>query len=143
MTHGLVLVGALLLGLQGEAQTTMPVFHAEAYVVTTLVTFSNGHGVPSRGLTSENFQVSVNKTPIAMSVSEDPQEPGAYVLSINPPLALRDGKSHHIDIKVRNWGKTDGKWHDLPLKWAAVFEKPHNEPATGRERRDSGASTQG
>jgi len=55
-----------------------------------------------------------------MDVSEDPQKPAHYLLSINPPTELRDGKSHRIDVKFRN----GDKWLDFPIKWIAIFDKP-------------------
>ena len=77
----------------------------------------------THGLTSADIQASINNKPVALDVSEDPKKPGFYVLSINPPSELRDGKSHRIDVKVRN----GGKWRKLPIKWTAVFEKPGHE----------------
>lgn len=119
----LLLLGALFLGPQADVQQP-PVFHAEAYVVTQFITFhGNGHAL-RHGLTSADFQAAVNKKPVAIDVSEDPKEPGSYVLSVNPPSELRDGKSHRIDVRVRNWARDGDKWRDLPLKWTVVFEKP-------------------
>ena len=118
---GVLLIGALLAGDQGDIQQPpVPVFHAEAYVVTEFINFVNRDGTMTRGLTSDDVQATVNKKPVALSVSEDPKKPGFYVLSINPPSELRDGKSHRIDIKVRD----GNKWSNLPIKWNPVFEKP-------------------
>ena len=127
-----VLIGALL-AAQGAIEKA-PVFRAEAYVVTQFVVFHNPGGGVTRGLTSANFQATVNKKPVAIEVSEDPKAPGTYVLSIHPPLELRDGKSHRIDIKIRNWAKADDKWRTLPLNWTAVFAKPGGFPGTGQHR---------
>jgi hypothetical protein len=58
---------------------------------------------------------------VALDVSEDPNKAAHYILSINPPIELRDGKSHQIDIKYRRNGD---KWRDAPFKWTAILEKP-------------------
>jgi len=123
----LLLVSALLAGPQGDAPASKPpVFHAEAYVVTwcCIKFYDRAHG-HSSGLTSDNFQAFVNNMPVAVNVSEDPKEPGSYILGINPPVELRDCKSHRIDVKIRHWPKPDDDWHDLNVKWTAVFKKPH------------------
>jgi hypothetical protein len=116
-----LLISALLAGAQGDAPGPHgPVFHAEAYVVTLMMSFEGGWRTRMRGLTSADFQATIKKTPVAMDVSEDPHKPAHYLLSINPPTELRDGQSHQIDIKVR-----DGtKWRDSPIKWVAIFDKP-------------------
>jgi len=114
-------IGALLAAHQVDAQhQTAPIFHAEAYVVTELINFVNRDGTVTRGLTSADVRATIDKRPVALDVSEDPKKPGFYVLSINPPNELRDGKSHRIDLKVRN----GDRWRDLPIKWTAVFDKP-------------------
>jgi hypothetical protein len=129
-----LLVSALLVGPQGDAQAPQrPVFRAEAYVIVCPNTFfffdkfRSGHGIAmSHGLTADHFQAFVNNEPLAVDVSEDPKQPGSYILSVNPPEDLRDGKSHQINVKMRNWPKPDDdQWHDLNLKWKAVFPKPH------------------
>ena len=53
--------------------------------------------------------------------------PGYYLLSFNPPEALRDGKTHRIDVKFK---KANGKWTTLPMSWKAVFAKPGFDDAT-------------
>jgi hypothetical protein len=123
--RNVLFVGAILVGLQEDAQGQQPpVFHAEAYVVTQLVCFYGDAHALRHGLASADFQGTVNKESVPIDVSEDAQKPGCYVLSINPPSELRDGKSHRINVKVRNWAREGDKWRDLPLKWTAVFEKP-------------------
>jgi hypothetical protein len=86
-----LLIGALLLAQGGTGQA--PVFHAEAYVVVShsILFFDRAGG--SRRLTSDNFQAIVNKTLVAVDVSEDPKRPGSYILSINPPVEL--GTANH------------------------------------------------
>jgi hypothetical protein len=129
-----LLVSALLVGHQGDAQAPQrPVFSAEAYVVVCPNTFwfvdkfRTSHGLAlSHGLTADNFQAFVNNEPLAVDVSEDPKKPGSYILSVNPPADLRDGKSHQINVKVRKWPKPDDdQWRDLKLNWKAKFPKPH------------------
>jgi hypothetical protein len=125
----ILLVSALLVGPQADAQAPQrPVFRAEAYVIVcprVFMFFRRDRGGPSRGLTSDDFQAFVNKQPVAVDVSEDPKKPGTYILSINPPLELRDGKSHEIHVQARKWPKPDDdQWHDLNVKWTAVFAKP-------------------
>jgi hypothetical protein len=128
-----LLVSALLVGHQGDAQAPQrPVFRAEAYVVVCPNTFvfvdksRTSHGLaPSHGLTADNFQAFVSKQPVAVDVSEDPKQPGTYILSINPPSELRDGKSHEIHVQRRKLpNPDDDQWHDLNVKWTAVFAKP-------------------
>ena len=97
-----ILISVLVAGPPGDAQQPTPVFHAEAYVVTNLIAFKDRDGQFTHGLTSADIQASVNKKAV-----------------VNPPAELRDGKSHRIDVKVRS----GDKWHDLPIKWTAVFEK--------------------
>jgi hypothetical protein len=116
-----LLLSALLAGPQGDVPGQHgPVFHAEAYVVTLSMSFEGGWSKRLRGLTSADFQATINQEPVALDVSEDPHKPAHYLLSINPPIELRDGKSHRIDVKFRN----GDKWRDFPFKWTATFEKP-------------------
>jgi hypothetical protein len=128
-----LLVSALLVGHQEDAQAPhRPMFSAEAYVVVCPNTFvffdkfrtSNGLA-PSHGLTADNFQAFVNNEPLAVDVSEDPKKPGWYILSVNPPADLRDGKSHQINLKVRRVKPDDDQWRDLKINWKAKFPKPH------------------
>ena len=135
-----LLVSALLAGPQGDAPALQrPVFHAEAYVVVCPNTFwfgdlvggpsnspNDGHLKPSHGLTSDDFQAFVNKEPLAVNVSEDPKQPGSYILSVNPPADLRDGKSHQIVVWVKKYSPKPDQdvWHEMHLKWTAKFPKP-------------------
>jgi len=120
-----LLLGAVIGLPQGGTQAPQrPIFHGEAYVVTWQISFQSRDLRKYHGLTSANFQATTNKNSIALDVAEDPKRPGHYLLSINPPLELRDGKTHQIDIQYRLEG--DKKWRDFPAKWTPVFEKPRD-----------------
>ena len=43
------------------------------------------------------------KTSVRAEVNEDEAKPGYYLVSFSPPEALRDGLTHLVEIKVRNW----------------------------------------
>jgi hypothetical protein len=100
-------------------QTPQPVFRAEAHVVTQGLTMVDKNG-PIPGLTAAEFSLVIEKKyPVPVGVSESPDKPGSYILSFNPPVNLRDGKSHRVDVKI----KLGGKWRTLPLNWKVVFPK--------------------
>jgi hypothetical protein len=101
-----------------------PVFKAEAYVITNRFLMLGRDDRPLVGLTAANFSIIVEKQiSVPLAVAEDPNKPGHYLLSFNPPEALRDGKTHRIDVKIK--APQDEKWKTLPLKWRAVFMKPN------------------
>lgn len=76
------------------------------------------------GLVADNFRARIDgKHEVSLNVAEHPSQPGDYILSFNPPEALRDGKRHRIDVWVRPSAKN--KWRELRgYNWRAVFEKP-------------------
>ena len=99
-----------------------PVFRSEAYVIANYVVMLGKGDKPISGLTTADFSVVVDKKfPVPLSVSESLERAGAYILSFNPPDALRDGKAHRVDVKFK---APDGKWKTLPLNWKPTFEKP-------------------
>jgi hypothetical protein len=116
----LVLGAAIVIGLRPTFQLP-PVFKAETYVVAHHLTMSK-NGTPWVGLTAADLSITLEKKiSVPLHVAENPDRPGDYELSFDPPEAVRDGKTHKIDVLIKY---PNGKWKTLPLKWTATFTKP-------------------
>lgn len=117
---------AMSSGVLAAAQDPLPVFRAEAYVVSRVISLHVGgfDGRPVTGLTSADFSASIDgKLVVAIDMAESVEIPGSYVFSFNPPDALRDDKTHRIDLRIKS--PRDGRWVTLRgLNWRAVFAKP-------------------
>lgn len=118
--HGAVLLCSIALATAITAQQAPPVFRAEAYVVKNQLRLNGRDDKPISGLTADDFSITIEHLSVPIHIEEEPQHPGNYLLSVNPPAELRDGKPHKIEVKVR----VAGKWRTLPMKWKATFDKP-------------------
>lgn len=107
-------------------QEPLPLFRAEAYVVSRVIELHVGgfDGRPVTGLTSADFSAAIDgKFVVAIDMAESRDIPGSYVFSFNPPDGLRDDKTHRIDLRIKS--PMNGRWVTLrKLNWQAVFAKP-------------------
>jgi hypothetical protein len=86
----------------------LPSFRSEAYVVAIQIPVFEGRKwcrgtKPITTLTTNNVAVGLDSQPFTnTTLVHDDKKPGHYTLSLVVPETARDGKTHRIDIKLRN-----------------------------------------
>jgi len=83
-----------------SAQT--PIFRTDTYAVPVEISVVRDKN-PEPNLTAADFTILLDKKPYTPHEARtDPARPGHYLLNFTPPDTLRDGKSHRIEIRVKN-----------------------------------------
>ena len=93
----------LALNSPGRAgqQSQPSVFRAEAYAVPFYISLFHGKK-PIVDLTIAHFTIVLDRqTYVPVKVEQDPEKPGHYVVSFKPPDEVRDGKIHHVEVRVK------------------------------------------
>ena len=82
-------------------QSQPSIFRAEAYAIPFYISISHGKK-PIVDLTIAHFTILLDKqTYVPVSVEQDPEKPGHYVVSFKPPDDVRDGEIHNVEVRVK------------------------------------------
>ena len=121
LVFSLVAAGAVTQKAQdAPANDASPVFRADAYVIA--IDYSPARGAPMLGLIDKDFIVTIDKRiTVPVTVVHDDARPGFYRITFSPPEALRDGKTHKVDVA-------------RPNKKAVRFQMKFEKPKSGEER---------